>query len=123
MIDSAAPHASLTNELQEELVRFLKDRFFFHPNGGQVIDVEKPPIIDFLRCHLPGSEPIRLFIEQGVQEIEALRPPPLSVEHSYIVEHEVADDGTLVDEGGQSFLDDFLFAIVLCDSFGISLPG
>ena len=48
MIDTASPDGALAHQSQQQLVRFLEYRFIFHPDSSQLVDVEKPPIVDFL---------------------------------------------------------------------------
>ena len=45
----------------------------FHPDRGQIVDVEETPVIDFLRRHPPESEPIGLIVQQRIERIEAAR--------------------------------------------------
>ena len=50
-------------------MRLIKDTRFFRTYGRQFIDIEKPPVIDFLGSHSPGSQTITLLVEQGVEPV------------------------------------------------------
>ena len=44
----------------------------FHPDGGQVVDVEKTAVIDFIRRHSPEAQAIGLIVKEAFQAIETV---------------------------------------------------
>src|SRR5690242_21318369 len=98
MVDATAADEALPHALQQQLMRLLEHRLILHADRGKIVDVEKSPIIDLLRGHLPGGEPIRLFVEERVEEIEAFRTAAFAVEDADIVRDERSDGRTLLHE-------------------------
>src|SRR6185295_3299873 len=87
----------------------------FHPNGRKFIDVEKPPVIDFIRSNTPMSEPIYLLAEELIQSIKALCVSLRSIENGDIFADEGLDRLALIHDAGKSPSDDLLFPIALFD--------
>ena len=73
MIDSQAVDLVRGGELEQVSVRGLEHGVVFHPQGGEIVDVEKAPIVDLVGSHPPVRNAIRLRLEQGVQRVEAAR--------------------------------------------------
>ena len=65
--------APVRDQFEEKLVRRLENLRHFHPDRGQVVDVEEAPVVDLLRGHPPEGEPIGLLVEQRVKRVEAAR--------------------------------------------------
>ena len=45
----------------------------FHPDGGEIVDVEEAPVVDFLRRDPPEGEAIGLIVQQRIERIETAR--------------------------------------------------
>ena len=56
---------------KHKLMRGVEDLGQFHANGGEVVDIEEAPVVDFLRGHAPEGEAIGLIVQQFVERIEA----------------------------------------------------
>ena len=80
VIDSQPGDFAVGDELQDLLVRGVENTRVFHPDGAQVVDVEKAPIVDLVEGGFPVGDAVRLTIEQIVQAIEAAGLSGLSVE-------------------------------------------
>ena len=49
------------DQIEDLLLGFLKDSRLFHPNGGQLIDIKKTPVIDFFPSHTPKGQSVGLI--------------------------------------------------------------
>ena len=98
------------NELQWETVNFLEHRRVFHAERRELIDVEEPAIVDFLRGHSPVREAIRLLVEQSIEIVEASRLAGNAVEvaHARLDERRHAGAGS--SQHGETPLHDLLLA-------------
>ena len=105
MIDSQPGDFAFGDEPQDLLVRGVEDTRIFHPDGAEVVDVEKAPIVDLIEGGFPVRDAIRLTIEQVVQAIEAAGLSGLTVETRDNTLDGGADVGRLRDESGQPFAD------------------
>ena len=93
MVDAKAGDLSLGQEPQDQAVRLLKDVGPLHADGRQLVDVEKPAIVDLVRGHAPIGEPVGLVLQQLVQQIEAPRVPLHAVKERHILLKERVDLG------------------------------
>jgi hypothetical protein len=51
-----------TDETKNEAVRLGKDVRVLHADGGQLIDVEEAPVVDFLAGYAPEGDPVGLLL-------------------------------------------------------------
>ena len=65
--------APAADQFEEQTVRLVEDFRQFHPDRGEIVDVEEAPVIDFLRRDAPESEPIGLIVQQLVERVETAR--------------------------------------------------
>ena len=70
VVDPEPGHLSRADETKDEAVRFGKDVRVLHADGGQLIDVEEAPVVDFLAGDAPEGDPVGLLAQQPVEEIE-----------------------------------------------------
>ena len=63
------------SKLAEQLVRGSEDLRIFDAQAGELVHVEKAPIVDLVRRRAPVRQPVSLRLEQLVQRIEAVRVP------------------------------------------------
>ena len=73
MIDAQAGDRAAADQLEKQPVRGVENFRQFHPDGGQIVDVEKSPVIDFLRRDAPESEAIGLIVQERVERVETAR--------------------------------------------------
>ena len=59
-----APRA---HQLEREAVHLVEHHRVFHPQRGELVDVEEAPVVDLLRRDAPVGEPVRLHVEQPVE--------------------------------------------------------
>ena len=91
MIDPQPGHLSFPDEPEQQSVALGENRRVFHSDGAQVVDIEKPPVIDLLRRHRPVREPVHLPAQEFVQQVEAPRVPSDTVEDPDILIDECPD--------------------------------
>src|SRR6266478_2040331 len=73
MVDPQALHVPALDQAEHEPMRLLEQLGQFHAQAGELVDIEKPPIIDLLGSDPPIGDPMRLHFEQLVQPLEARR--------------------------------------------------
>src|SRR5258708_7774649 len=73
VIDANAGDGAIAHHLEEPLMDRRKDLWILDPNCGQLIHIEKPPIIDFLGSDSPVAKSIGLRAQQLVQVVERSR--------------------------------------------------
>ena len=73
MIDAQSRRLAFDEQTKRDFVGRPKNVGPFHPDRGQIVDVEEPAIVDFLAGHAPISRAIRLGVDQAVHRIEAGR--------------------------------------------------
>ena len=73
MIDPEPGHDAVAHQPEDEAVGLLEDRGHLHANGGQLVDVEEPPVVDLLAGHAPVRHAIGLLAEQPVEQVEGGR--------------------------------------------------
>ena len=54
-------------------MRRLEHLRILHADRGELVDVEEPPVVDLVRRGSPVGHAVRLLLEEGVQQVEALR--------------------------------------------------
>ena len=111
MIDAQAVDLALAQQAQHQLVGRQEDVEFFHAQGGQFVDVEKPSIVDFIRGHAPVRKTIDLFVEQAVEQIEAARVVRQAVEQRDRPVDRCAHAGAFQGQVCQPAFDDFFHAV------------
>ena len=73
MIDPQARDRSAPDQLEEQPMRLVKNLRQLHPDGREIVHVEKAPVIDLLRRDPPEREAIRLIAEECIERIETAR--------------------------------------------------
>jgi hypothetical protein len=71
MVDADARDEPPFDQLQQQRVGIGKDARIFHAQAGEIVDVEKAPVIDLIERRPPVREAIGLHLEQTMQQIEA----------------------------------------------------
>ena len=115
VVDTHAGRSAPADEIEDEPVHFVEDLLILHPQGGELIHVEKAPVVDFLRCDPPVRQPVRLFDQQTVESIEAARLSGDAVEALDACGDQRSHAGTAVHHGGQPPFNHILFARALGD--------
>ena len=72
MVHAQRRHAPFRHQSPQQPVRMREDVRILHPQPDEIVDIEKPPIIDLLCRHSPMGEPIRLRLQQSMQQVEAV---------------------------------------------------
>ena len=80
MIDAQAVHRAAPIEFKQQTVRIVENLRQFHANGGEIVDVEKSAVVDFLCGDPPESEPVGLIVQERVERIETARVPGGSID-------------------------------------------
>ena len=73
MVDAQPLHLPAFDHAEDQPVRRLEQLRQFDAQPGEVVDVEKPAIVDLLGRDAPEREPVGLFLEQKMQPAEAVR--------------------------------------------------
>src|SRR5437762_768849 len=102
-------------------VRGVENIRQFHADSRQIIDVEKPPVIDFLGRHSPESEAVGLSVQQFIQPIETARIPDVAVNRLDRFLNRPLHLWRFGATAFQTFLDNLLLARAFLDPFGIGL--
>ena len=58
----------------------FEQRFIFHAQADQIVDVEESAVVDFLHGSTPIGQPIRLLFQKFMQQIEGVRLTRNSIE-------------------------------------------
>src|SRR3954471_19658789 len=70
MVYPQAVDFAFSAQRQNEPMRRVENRFVLHAQRSEVVDVEKPPVVDFVGRDAPGGKPVGLTFEERVQRIE-----------------------------------------------------
>ena len=73
MVDAQAGHEALAQEAKDQPVHRREDVGVLDADGGQVVDVEEPAIVNLLGGHAPVAETVGLLGQEGRQAIETPR--------------------------------------------------
>jgi len=87
----------------------FEDFWEFDPDGRQLVDIEKTPIVDFLRCYFPECWPVRLGVDQCIQLVKTVWLSGNAVKrlNSFFDGRPYTRTGAV--QSGNSLLDDLLF--------------
>ena len=105
VIDPQAGDFFLGHQFQDQLVGEGENLGVFDPQRDQVVDGEKPPIVEFFVTDFPVGQAEKLFAEQAVQQIEALGLAGLAIKDPDIFLDELMHLGTAVPQLPQHLLD------------------
>ena len=119
MIDPQPGDRAAPDQLEQEPMRVVENLRQFHPDRGQIVDVEETPVIDFLRRHPPESEAISLVGEQGIERVEAARVARGAVDDGEGFFDRFLHRRRFLAAALQPALDDFLFPRPLRDPLRI----
>src|SRR3546814_12754110 len=84
MVEPKAFDLAVGDPAEDEPVHGVEDLGKLDPDAGQVVDVEKPQIVDFTGCDAPEGDAIGLRLEPSVQgarirlsalPVSSTRPP------------------------------------------------
>ena len=113
VIDAKAVHEPFAQQLEHEAVDTVEHGRIFHTDRGQLVDVEKTPVVDLLRGDPPMREPIGLLGEQRVEPVEAPGIATGAVEQCDQPLDVPADGGRFAGQRSKAALDDLLLAFTL----------
>src|SRR5882672_1293328 len=83
----------------------------FHANGGEIVDVEKTAIVDFIGCNPPKTEAIRLIVEETFQVVETVGVAFAAVDFRQNLIQGGFEDCTAINQACDPALDNFLFPL------------
>ena len=117
--------APLADQLEEQPMRRVENLRQFHPDRGEIVDVEETPVIDFLRRHPPESEPVGLIVQELIERVETARIARRAVDLRDRFLDRLLHLRRFLAAPLQPALDDFLFARAFRDAFriGFGPPG
>src|SRR5258708_30382677 len=95
VIDANAGDGAIVHHLEEPLMDRRKDLWILDPNCGQLIHIEKSPIIDFLGSDSPVAKSIGLRAQQLVQVVERSRTAPYTTQVNHHAFHPITHLTTL----------------------------
>ena len=120
MIDAEPCDCAGAHQIQKKPVNGVKHLWQFNPDRRQIVHVEKTAVIDFFGRDAPGRQPIRLRVEQFIQDVEAACVARLSVDLRQRSFERLLHLRCFGTKSLQASLDDFFFSNALCDPFWIS---
>ena len=123
VVNAHPVHLALAQEAQDEAVGGCEHCRFFHAERRQVIDVEKAPVVDLGRGYTPVTEPISLRLQEGVQEVKAMRVARCAVEERHRVLDALPYRGMGIGQRRQTPLDDLFFPLQLSHPGGLCLAA
>ena len=80
MIDPQPIQLALGQKPEHQTVGRLENVLAFHAEGGEVVDVKEPPVVDLIGSDPPVGQPVALVLQEVVQEVEASGFSRLAVE-------------------------------------------
>src|SRR5512147_2464251 len=121
MIYPEAGDHAFTDQPEYEFMGLPEHIDIFHPDRTEIVDVEKPAVIDLIGSDLPERQPVNLLPQKLVEHIEAFGFARDPVEYVYIFCDESLHFGAVGAEISETPFDDFLFAIPLGHPFSAGL--
>ena len=91
VIEAQAADHALGDEPEQQSVRRREHLGILHPQAGESVDVEEPPVVDLVEGGTPVRQAVGLAFEQAVQAVEAVRVPRCAVERAHAGLDVVAD--------------------------------
>ena len=73
MIHAQPGRGAAPDQLEHEAMHLLEDRGIFHPQRRELVDVEEAAIVDLFGRDPPVRQPVRLLIQQPIEQVEAAR--------------------------------------------------
>ena len=117
VIDAQAADLAFGQQPEHQLMGRLEHLGAIHANGGQVVHIEKAPVVDLLGRDAPVAQAVGLPLDQRIQHVEAARVAALAVEAPHRLLDRGAHFGRRIGQRRQPALEDLLLAPAL-DHFG-----
>ena len=105
MIHPQPRRRAALHELEHEPVDLFEHRRVFHPQRRELVHVEEAAVVDLFGRDAPVRQPVRLFVEQPIERVEAARLSGDAVEAAHGRVDQRAHVGASLDERVQSPLD------------------
>src|SRR5712671_6520706 len=70
MIYTQAIYFSFGNQVQDQAVGGIENRFILHAEGGQVVGIEEAPVVDVIGSHAPIGQAEGLRFDEFVEFVE-----------------------------------------------------
>ena len=80
VVDAQAGDFFVRDQGEEEFVDGVEHGGHLDADGRELVDVEKPAVVDFLGGHAPEAQPVGLRLDELVQPVEGTRLARLSLE-------------------------------------------
>src|SRR5215472_17182023 len=115
MIDSQSGHKTALHQVEDKGVHGREDLRILRTNGGEIINIEEPPVVNLIHGDAPIAQPVGLTVEQSLQAIKAVRIAALTIQLAQSGLDGLRHLGTSGGELAEPPLHDFLFALPFAD--------
>ena len=92
-----------------------------HPDRGQVVDVEKAAVVNFVGGDPPKTQAVSLVIQNLLQRIKAVRVSFAAIDDGQYFLQTRADHIAILHQGGQTAADDLFLALAFTDFGQVSV--
>src|ERR1700740_2916700 len=113
MVDPHSRYEASAHEIEHQRVHRGKHLCLFHPDRSEIVDIEKPTVVDFVSGNTPETQTISLIGEDALECVKAARVALASI---YMVQRRAQTHTgcvTAFDEPCQPPLDDVPFSLAL----------
>ena len=121
VVDADSRHQRFLYQVERDAVHDAEYFRALHPDCGQVVDVEKSAIVDFVGGNAPKTQAIGLVIQDFLQSVEAVRVSFAAIDDGQYFLQTSAHGITVLDQGGQTAADDLFLALSFPDFGQVSV--
>src|SRR5918996_3440631 len=100
-----------------------EDLRLFDPDGRQMVDIKKPPVVNLVRGHSPIAQTVSLVCQQGLEGVETPWVAPLTVHECDHLLDRLTHGRAELCESCQAPFRDLLLALTNAHSLRISIAA
>ena len=121
VVDADSRHQRFLYQLERDAMNDAEYFRALHPDCGQVIDVEKSAIVDFVGGNAPETQAICLVIQDFLQSVKTVRVSLAAIDDGQYFLQTSAHDIAVLDQGSQTAANDLFLALAFTDFGQVSV--
>src|SRR6185312_367744 len=109
VIDADSRYQGFLYQLERDAMNIGEHFRTFYTDSGQIVDIEKPAVVNLVRGDSPETQAVGLIVEHFFQRVKTVRVAFGAIDDDQYFLQTCLDDVAVLDQGGEPPANDFFF--------------